>query len=523
MMRQRAPPLAVLCFGLLFVVGIGLSSAALPTCVPAASAGWGTGYQGTWMMLMPPSVTVDLFENRPPGPLTVHNHIMYIKVRNNRLPGWGAAGLQVINITSGTWLGTLYSPKPNDFSRHSPSSSLPVRVLEADGGHNTHVVFFSALRTNGTTLLHAALFGTPGPVNASYLGPDFPPGTDTSDQPLDVPREVIFGFVWVTALGQAGDGLMEPVLFDALAPGGGLQDPNPLGFLALASPRAVHVVNASSGELLYTHSFPDRVLRPSPSSYHVPPVNFRGLLVLPTANASVLAFNLATRTVAWEVPLPHSYIAALQPSRDRLLVRLVKSASLGGDPYYAIAADGTARSYDPDPSSNRTSSPRTDNPYSPFSPDGIQYLLLPSSTPTSPGAPPSPDRLSVHNTATQERIEVPLRFAMRVPPYPASFAVDSCRAVITGTGFKLFPNGTTDGPPVTSVHVMDVGSGELLYSRELPQPEGEDSLVAQPYIDPRSGALYVLRNEVGTGGGEGGGGGVQLLWHGGNGIQVLQA
>ncbi|KAG2487914.1 hypothetical protein HYH03_013494 [Edaphochlamys debaryana] len=414
------------------------------------------------------------------------------QVRNNPLPGWGASGLQLINITSGTWLGTIYSPTVNDMSYHTASSAVPVRVLEADGGRNTHVAFFSALRPNGTMFLHAALFGTSGPVNSSNLGPDFPPGANTTVQ-----QEVVLGFAWVTALGQAGDGLMEPVLFDSLEPGGSLQASDPLGFLALASPRALHVVNASSGELLYSHTFSDRILRPSPASFHVPPVNFRGLVVIPTANASVLAFNLATRTVAWEVPLPHSYIAALQPSRDRLLVRLVKSSSLGSDPYYVITPDGTARSYDPDPASSRTSSPRNDNPNGPFTQDGIQYLLLsPTNASSPPGAPlPSPDRLSLLNAATQERLEAPLRFGLRVPPFPAGLAVDSCRLVIAGAGIEVFANGSADGPLVTSVYIADVASGQLLYSRELPFGAGEDSFVALPYINPSNGAVYVLRNE----------------------------
>ncbi|KAG2437769.1 hypothetical protein HYH02_011145 [Chlamydomonas schloesseri] len=137
---------------------------------------------------MPPDVWVDNVGSRPPGPLTVVNDIMYVKVRSHRLPGWGAAGLQVLNTSSGTWLGTLWSPSqyrsapaaspdagasdqsgdpataagadPNAASVHYPTPTVPLRVLAADGARNTHLAFFAARAPNGTTLLHAALFGS---------------------------------------------------------------------------------------------------------------------------------------------------------------------------------------------------------------------------------------------------------------------------------------------------------------------------------------------------------------------------
>ena len=44
-------------------------------------------------------------------------------------------------------------------------------------------------------------------------------------------------------------------------------------------------------------------------------VNFRGLAVFPTANNTLLAFNLATRTLAWEAAFPVSAFSSLQVGR----------------------------------------------------------------------------------------------------------------------------------------------------------------------------------------------------------------
>ncbi|KXZ56269.1 hypothetical protein GPECTOR_1g235 [Gonium pectorale] len=388
--------------------------AALPSCPPASASGWGSSYTPAWALLMPPGATVDLVSGRPPGPLTVENDIMYIKVRSSPLPGWGSAGLQVLNISSGTWLGTAWSPlEPAAGSRHYPTPTVTLRVLESDGPRNRHAAFFTARAGNGTYFLHAALFGTTQPVTSGAPVNGTAPG-------------VVLGYSWVTALaGQyEGDMLSDPALFDSLTPGGGLA-PDTLGFLVATSLRSINVVNASTGALLYTHTFPDRVLRPQSGTFAVPPVNFRGLAVVPTANNSVIAYDLAARAVAWEAPLPHSFIASMQPSKEVLVVRLVSSATLPNpDPYFAISPDGAVRSYNPDPDAG-FSTPRVSNPLAPVTPAGQQFLLTSSAPPspppppgTSAGGPPPPPpglrppRLTIVDLKTLEQQTVDLGFTM---------------------------------------------------------------------------------------------------------------
>ncbi|KXZ56273.1 hypothetical protein GPECTOR_1g239 [Gonium pectorale] len=427
---------------------------------------------------MPPGATVDLVSGRPPGPLTVENDIMYIKVRSSPLPGWGSAGLQVLNISSGTWLGTAWSPlEPAAGSSHYPTPTVTLRVLESDGPRNRHAAFFTARASNGTYFLHAALFGTTQPVTSGAPVNGTAPG-------------VVLGYSWVTALaGQyQGDMLSDPALFDSLNPGSGLA-PDTLGFLVATSLRSIHVVNASTGALLYTHTFPDRVLRPQSGTFAVPPVNFRGLAVVPTANNSVIAYDLAARAVAWEAPLPHSFIASMQPSKEVLVVRLVSSATLPNpDPYFTISPDGAVRSYNPDPDTG-FSTPRVSNPLAPVTPAGQQFLLV------SPAPQSGRPRLATVDLKSRQTRTVDLGFNMRVAPLPPAITYDSCRVVVYGTNDVTYDNSSV---AVTAAYVVDVASGALIWSRELmAADEGEDPYhIAHPHVDPVSGSIYLLREQT---------------------------
>ncbi|KAG2441549.1 hypothetical protein HXX76_003170 [Chlamydomonas incerta] len=504
--------------------------AALPNCSPAASSGWGSSYQGRWTLNMPPDVWVDNVGSRPPGPLTVVNDIMYVKVRSYAIPGWGAAGLQVLNISSGTWLGTLWPPTFNSmFTVHYATPTVVLRALEADGPRNRHAAFFSARGGNGSTLLHAALFGTTAPVTGGIVSSINGSATPITLNDLPAGNPTL-GFAWITALPpaaavnttSAGEFLTDPALFDSLDPGEPLQ-PGQLGFLALTSSRALYVVNASDGSLLYTQELGGRILRPGPGNFAVPPVNFRGLAVFPTANNSLLAVNLASRAVAWEAAFPASAFSSLQVSSDRLLVRLTKPSSAPGYPYYSVSAAGEVRGFDIDPALSSLSSPRTTNPLSPLTPDGIHFTFmdanwsasaspsrpppspLDANTPMPPAPPPSPppspppnrpQRIGITDLVTLAARKLTLNFTIRYPPVPPAIAYDSCRLVVYGNGFAYDPAVGEDSI-VTSVHVIDVASGKLVWGKELPRLEPyEDSFVQHPYIDPVSGSIYLLRNEM---------------------------
>eukprot|EP00198_Chlamydomonas_reinhardtii_P010003 XP_001699340.1 predicted protein [Chlamydomonas reinhardtii] len=417
--------------------------AALPNCAPAASSGWGSSYQGRGTLNMPPNVWVDHVGSRPPGPLTVVNDIMYVKVRSHHLPGWGAAGLQVLNISSGTWLGTLWPPTYNSMlTVHYATPSVVLRVLEAEGPRNRHAAFFSTRAGNGSTLLHAALFGTTAPVLGGIITNNN--GSDTlNDAPAGNPT---LGFAWVTAMPpvaaanttSTGEFLTDPALFDSLTPGEPRQ-PDQLGFLALTGGRALYVVNATDGSLLYKQEFGSRVLGPGPGNFAVPPVNFRGLAVFPTANNTLLAFNLATRTLAWEAAFPVSAFSSLQVSTERLLVRLTKPSTTPGYPYYSVSVAGEVRGFEIDPALSSLSSPRTTNPLSPLTPEGIHFTFLDA---------------------------------------------NCCRLVVYGNGFVYEPAAGEDSI-LTSVHVIDVASGKLIWSKNLPRlDEFGDSFIQHPYIDP---------------------------------------
>ncbi|KAG2437764.1 hypothetical protein HYH02_011140 [Chlamydomonas schloesseri] len=462
---------------------------------------------------------------------------MYVKVRSHRLPGWGAAGLQVLNTSSGTWLGTLWPPTLNSMMTvHYATPTVVLRVLESEGPRNRHAAFFAARGGNGSTLLHAALFGTTAPVtggvltnsNSSFTSFQSNNGSISALNDVTAGNPTL-GFAWITALPSTstanptstGEFLTDPALFDALDAGQPLQ-PGQLGFLALTSSRALYVVNASDGSLLYTHEeFGGRVLRPGPGNFAVPPVNFRGLAVLPTANNSLLAFNLATRTLAWEATFPAAAFSSLQVSSERLLVRLTKPSTTPGYPYYAVTAAGEVRGYEVDPSLSSLSSPRTTNPLSPLTADGIHFTLMdanwsaaasPSQPPPSPrdanaplspspspspSPPPNrPQRIGITDLVTLQSTKVTLNFTIRYPPVPPAIAYDSCRLVVYGNGYVYDPAAGEDSI-ATSVHVIDVATGKLIWAKDLPRLEPfEDSFVQHPYVDPKSGSIYLLRNEM---------------------------
>lgn len=52
-------------------------------CSKGSAAGWGTSYQPMWSLQMPPYTFVDHVTGRPPGLVTVENHLMYVKVRGD--------------------------------------------------------------------------------------------------------------------------------------------------------------------------------------------------------------------------------------------------------------------------------------------------------------------------------------------------------------------------------------------------------------------------------------------------------
>ncbi|KAG2441552.1 hypothetical protein HXX76_003173 [Chlamydomonas incerta] len=493
--------------------------AELPNCSPAASSGWGSSYQGRWTLNMPPDVWVDNVGGRPPGPLTVVNDIMYVKVRSHRLPGWGAAGLQVLNISSGTWLGTLWSPNQyrsstaspdadtptpgsdgaDGASVHYPTPSVPLRVLAADGARNTHLAFFSARAPNGTTLVHAALFGSFEPATGPALTEPRTRINATTGAVIEPPPgRPLLGFAWVRAYGSPGmedyGMLTDPAVFESLDPqqpaaGGGAAASQPVGFLALTSSRALYVVNASDGSLLYTQEFGGRILRPGPGNFAVPPVNFRGLAVFPTANNSLLAVHLASRTVAWEAAFPASAFSSLQVSSDRLLVRLTKPSSAPGYPYYSVSAAGEVRGFEIDPALSSLSSPRTTNPLSPLTPDGIHFTFMDAAQPNQP------QRIGITDLVTLEKRLLTLNATIRYPPVPPAIAYDSCRLVVYGNGYVLDDETLPD--VITAVYVIDVATGAGIWRKQLmPVPDGEDSFVQHPHIDPRTGTIYLLQNEM---------------------------
>ncbi|KAG2437768.1 hypothetical protein HYH02_011144 [Chlamydomonas schloesseri] len=286
--------------------------------------------------------------------------------------------------------------------------------------------------------------------------------------------------------------ITDPALFESLDPEAPQeqqqqqQQPSP-GFLALTSSRALYVVNASDGSLLYTHEeFGGRVLRPGPGNFAVPPVNFRGLAVLPTANNSLLAFNLATRTLAWEATFPAAAFSSLQVSSERLLVRLTKPSTTPGYPYYAVTAAGEVRGYEVDPSLSSLSSPRTTNPLSPLTADGIHFTAA---------QPNQPQRIGITNIVSLEQRILTLGAAIRYPPVPPAITYDSCRLIVYGNGYVL--DNETLPSVITAVHVIDAATGAVMWRKELmPLPDGEDSFVQHPHIDSKTGTIYLLQNEV---------------------------
>eukprot|EP00198_Chlamydomonas_reinhardtii_P009949 XP_001699286.1 predicted protein [Chlamydomonas reinhardtii] len=451
--------------------------AALPNCAPAASAGWGSSYQGRWTLNMPPNVWVDNVGSRPPGPLTVVNDIMYVKVRSHHLPGWGAAGLQVLNISSGTWLGTLWPPNQHRSSTaasdadgagsnsaaagagdadgasiHYPMPTVPLRVLDADGARNTHIAFFSARAPNGTTLVHAAVFGSFVPATGPAITGGVQINATTGaviEPPLGRP---ILGFVWIQAYGSPDDNSMltDPALFDSLDPDSESQQPTDGGGRR---------------------------------------VNFRGLAVFPTANNTLLAFNLATRTLAWEAAFPVSAFSSLQVSTERLLVRLTKPSTTPGYPYYSVSVAGEVRGFEIDPALSSLSSPYTTNPRSPLTPEGIHFTFLDADRPNQP------QRIGITDLVTLEQRLLTLDATIRYPPVPPAISYDSCRLVVYGNGYVMDNDALP--PVIPAVHVIDVATGAIIWRKELlALTDGEDSFVQHPHIDPKTGSIYLLQNEL---------------------------
>ena len=221
--------------------------------------------------------------------------------------------------------------------------------------------------------------------------------------------------------------------------------------------------------------------------------------------------------------LPHVRRALLhcrtQVSTERLLVRLTKPSTTPGYPYYSVSVAGEVRGFEIDPALSSLSSPRTTNPLSPLTPEGIHFTFLDAnwSAPTSPSRPPPsplvanaplpptpppspppnrPQRIGMTDLVTLESRKLTLNFTIRYPPVPPAIAYDSCRLVVYGNGFVYEPAAGEDSI-LTSVHVIDVASGKLIWSKNLPRlDEFGDSFIQHPYIDPVSGSIYLLQNEM---------------------------
>ncbi len=149
--------------------------------------------------------------------------------------------------------------------------------------------------------------------------------------------------------------------------------------------------------------------------------------------------------------LPTPFIATLQASQDRLVVRVSKGPSGAWKPFYSISRAAQVSAYDPDPSMSFAF--RIDNPYTPISPDGTQILLLPHEG-NDTGPPPRPRRLGAVDLQSTQQTTVKLQFQTRVEPMPAAMVYDSCRVVITTTGLPYESNDV-----VTSIYVADGGCG----------------------------------------------------------------
>ncbi len=207
---------------------------------------------------------------RPSRDITL-NMYTYIccctQVRDNPLYGWGNAGLQVINMTSGTWAGTILSPVAPYQSSHTQTTAIALRSLQSNGPLNRHTAFLTLRAPNGTSYLHAATLESSGSVVTPHNNVSMP----------------ALRWAWVSEVA-TGEIVTDPALFDSLDPEGSLEPNGSLGYLALTSNRRLYVYNATSGALLYAHEVPGRGLLPPTSRANIVPLNFKGLAVFPTAN-----------------------------------------------------------------------------------------------------------------------------------------------------------------------------------------------------------------------------------------------